>query len=251
MLKHKILSFMISALLIVAVAAPVSAQESRLDFGLMIVNENGQEVLIDKKENITYYQAFLADGTPIPLEIYMENLKQSRAMEQYVNKEINETTIATNNNIVNSLNYVDFTYYTEKQKWSEYMTPRKASTTVDCRNSAQPCLISQADAIISTESWSAGITGGDKSYVKANASFQWTTSSSSTLTVTLYVPTNKKGYLTFAPKYNFTKGDITYMGCFPYTGCSVFGTKTDVWGASPATIFNGHTDGMWALAFEN
>ncbi|MBN3526541.1 hypothetical protein [Paenibacillus apiarius] len=128
------------------------------------------------------------------------------------------------------------------------MTPRRASANLNCTGSAQPCPISKGETITSTVTWSAGLTAGDKSYIKANTSFSWSESSSSSLTYILYVKVNRTGYLTFAPRYNFTKGDITYMGCYPVTGCQTMGTKKDVWAGSPAVVCSeGHADGEFAI----
>ncbi|MCY9517672.1 DUF6060 domain-containing protein [Paenibacillus apiarius] len=219
---------------------------------MKIIYENGEKVLVDEKDNVKYYEAFKADGTPVPLEKYMDNLKKARILAAQI---FSESSLYNNNDdkeIITPLNVVDMSSYSEKQKWSELMTPRRASANLNCTGSAQPCPISKGETITSTVTWSAGLTAGDKSYIKANTSFSWSESSSSSLTYTLYVKVNRTGYLTFAPRYNFTKGDITYMGCYPVTGCQTMGTKKDVWAGSPAVIgSNGHADGEFAIAYVN
>ncbi|MCM3338492.1 hypothetical protein M3650_07565 [Paenibacillus sp. MER TA 81-3] len=218
---------------------------------MKIIYENGEKVLIDEKDNVKYYEAFKADGTPVPLEKYMESLKKGRILAAQISSKSNLYKNTDAEELVNPLNVVDMSYYSEKQKWSELMTPRKASADLNCTGSALPCPISKGETITSTENWGAGLTAGDKSYIKANASFQWSTSSASNLTYTLYVKIGRTGYLTFAPRYNFTKGNITYMGCYPVTGCQTMGTKTDVWGASPAKVAGDHADGEFAIAYVN
>ncbi|MBJ6362344.1 hypothetical protein ACFOQM_13700 [Paenibacillus sp. GCM10012307] len=239
-------------MLFVSLIAPVSAQEQVSgDFGLRIVYKDGEKVLVDDKENLTYIQAFLADGTPITLEEYKVELEKGRLFQSQNEPDFRFEKNNSKSREINPLNAVDMSYFTKTDSWSELMTPQKASATVDCRNSAQACPISSSTSITSTETWTAGLTAGDKSYVKASAGFQWASSSSSQLNYTLYVPNTKKGYLTFAPRYNFVKGDITYITCVPVTGCQTYGNKNGVWGGSPAKLSSGHADGVFALAYEN
>ncbi|MBG9736663.1 hypothetical protein [Paenibacillus alvei] len=235
-----------------SIAPTESAQVSNDDYGLKITYENGEKVLIDQKENVRYYEAFKADGTPVPLEKYMENLKKARILSEQISSENNPYNNSDNEEIVTPLNVVDMSSYSEKQKWTELMTPRRASANINCTGSGQHCPISKGETLTSTVTWGAGLTAGDKSYIKANTSFSWSESSSSNLTYTLYVKVNRTGYLTFAPRYNFTKGDISYMACYPVTGCKNMGSKKDVWAGVPATIGeDGHTNGEFAIAYVN
>lgn len=75
--------------------------------------------LVDEKDNVKYYEAFKADGTPVPLEKYMDNLKKARILAAQI---FSESSLYNNNDdkeIITPLNVVDMSSYSEKQKWSE------------------------------------------------------------------------------------------------------------------------------------
>ncbi|WP_110930259.1 hypothetical protein [Paenibacillus bouchesdurhonensis] len=250
-MKKRLFHTLLVTLLFGIIILPANLQEINAEdnFGLSIVyDEKGDKILKDTQNGLVYTQAFLADGTPITLEEYMASLQSGRSLLNQL--QINKSTEKTLDNKFTPQNVLDASYFQKKQSWTEAMTPRRASASVDCRGSASPCPISSTETITSTETWSVGLTAGDKNFIKGNAGFTWVSSSASQLSYTLYIPKDRMGYITFAPRYTFVKGDIHYIGCYPITGCQSMGTKTDVWGASPTKTSTGHADGIFALAFE-
>lgn len=239
-------SFML-ALLAGGQASAFAQADSSSDQYKISYNEQGDKVLIDAKENISYLKAYKSDGTEISLEEYKAYLEEAKNSPFTLDSTQGENS--SKNLVVSPMAYQDLTMYYEKQKWTEAMNPRRATATTNCAGSAQPCPISVTQMLTDTESFSGSLTGGDKNYIKANASFTWSTSSSSGYSTTLYIPVGKKGYITWSPRYNFTKGDINYA-YIDETGYHNIGTKYDVWGATPAKTSSGFTDGIWGLAYE-
>lgn len=212
-------------------------------------NENGEKILIDTSQNIHYIKAYTADGTEISLEEYKSLLDSSNKSEQLLSAPL----FTEKNHSVSPLStgVIDMSYYSETLKWSEHMPPRVATPTTDCRNSSADCPINISQSFTDSQSFSAGLSSKDMQYIQANASFTWTKSSTSVYSTTLSVPKGKRGYLTWSPKYNFSKGDITYAGVYPYIGYQVISVTKDVWGASPAQTVLNFTDGIWAIAIVN
>ncbi|WP_019419471.1 hypothetical protein [Paenibacillus sp. OSY-SE] len=144
--------------------------------------------------------------------------------------------------------------YQETQKWSELMNPKKATPTTDCRNSAAPCSIKLEQGISNTEEFSVGVETIEIPAIRSSASFTWTKSAISTTTIgtDLTVPKGKKGYLTWAPKFNFTKGNLKHYVTLPGGDFRLVKEKKGEWGASPAlTPATGFADGIIAIVIEN
>ncbi|EFM09448.1 hypothetical protein PaecuDRAFT_3495 [Paenibacillus curdlanolyticus YK9] len=222
-----------------------------------ITKKNGVELLHDSVANVDYTQAFMSDGTPISLESYKEILENSNSNNLPTIEDGNQAIAPADSNIgIQPMSMTSVYFYTETQHWSAVQTPRIASDIVDCRNSAQNCAITANLGITSTESWSANITAqAEKSAIKGSSSFSytWSTAETSQIGYTLYVAKGKKGHLTFAPIYDFSKGDLVIGYYADIVGYVPVETKNGIWGATPEkfSVGNQHfTYGVWALAID-
>ncbi|UZJ53641.1 hypothetical protein CBS101457_002961 [Exobasidium rhododendri] len=88
------------------------------------------------------------------------------------------------------------------------------SPTVNCQNSATPCIISKSDQHTTSVTTSYSVTAGDDVFgIKAEATFgqDYTDSEATTIQESVSVPINQEGYLAVYSAATFFTG--TYIGC--------------------------------------
>ncbi|MBG9791103.1 hypothetical protein ABD76_00565 [Paenibacillus dendritiformis] len=245
----KSLLLVISSLLLFSVHNSTSyAVAPSEDYKIQYID--GQKVLYDNTNGITYVKAVKLDGTEVSLEEYKLVLEDSKRLRT---SRLSSKTLELNpHNDIVPLDVVSTIKYKETSKWTELMNPRRATPTTDCRNSASACTIKLEQGISTSEEFSINVTTLEMPIISSNASFSWTTSATSSKTTgtDLAVPKGKKGYLTWAPKYNFTKGDLKHYVTLPGGDFRLVKEKKGEWGASPATTAMGFADGVIALAIE-
>ncbi|WP_028595697.1 hypothetical protein [Paenibacillus assamensis] len=245
-MKIKSIAMFILAIVLLSVNAIGAAATSNETYELRYMD--GQQVLKDNVNNITYLKAFTPDGKEVSLSEYKVLLESSE------NHSFSNTSPSNADEDLNLNPLVVSTIkYEETQKWTEVMPPRVATPVTDCRNSADKCPIRLEQGITTTEEFSVGVTTMEIPEIRAAASFTWSKSLASTTTIgtDLFVAKGKQGYLTWAPKYTFSKGNLKHYVTLPGGIASVVKEKKGVWGASPVKTATGHADGVIALAIKN
>lgn len=216
----------------------------------------GELTLFDKKENVHYSKAWSSDGKEISLTEYKTNLENRDYIENKIANLRKSAPVNSNKLSRESLitpladpSNADLTTYQEIYRAVGDGSTVKATDYVDCTYSAQPCPIGISAQVSTTEQWNAGITAGDKSYVKGTVGFTWNTTSTSAQSYGVFVPINKTGYLTYTPKMTFTSGYLNLKAMINWVIYD-YGTKY-VDAASPLKRYDGKTDGTWALVLIN
>lgn len=207
-----------------------------------LVEKDGKTAIYNKLENNFIVEAYNTDGTEVNLEEYKDLLNESLNQPQ-ANKF--EGFSSPQNQSITSLNDVAMNYYTESRNYNSLGSPLKMTPDINCKNSGDNCPITKVESKTTSESFGSNVTGGDKNYIKLNASFTWTTSATVTFTYGWTIPKGKTGYLQFTPRNKVSTGTITYAGVFGGI-YQVIGTK-DVWGQTPVKLPTGEADGVWEI----
>jgi hypothetical protein len=211
------------------------------------VTQGDKQVLFDKKNKVYVYEAFTADGKEISLTEYKNIMEKSDKLNKSKGQVSKSYDAVTNLGIGTEYYYLDMSYYEEDLAWAATASPRKATPTVQCSQySPEPCKIKVENAMSDSESFSIGVDAGDEKYIRAGASFTWETSSTSVVGTEMAIPIGKSGYITWAPYFNHTRGYVHYAYS-DQLGYHYLGKSEMLYAQSPRTLYNGHTDGIWAL----
>lgn len=126
--------------------------------------------------------------------------------------------------------------FTKRMEWVSWkLNQFKVTPTI-----VGPATITYGSSVTTTESFSFSLgaaTEPIKSLLRANASFTWSNSSSSSSNfgATFPVAAGKAGYVAFSPAYNNISADVT-----------VNGVTSIVSGSAPKKLVSGFTDGYYS-----
>ncbi|MFE6800061.1 hypothetical protein, partial [Paenibacillus chitinolyticus] len=224
---------------------------AKTDEKYTFAKKDGKEALYDNANKVFIVDAWTADGKKLSLteyKIILENSERARndASLNFSNSELNQSRKNIINTI-NPLNILVMNYYENDLSWAATGTPEKVTPSVDCP-SWQPaaCQVQVQYAIQTTESFSVNVDAGDKNYIRGNAGFSWSTSSQSQVGATYQIPQGDRGYITFAPWINYTRGYIHYAYS-DQTGYHYLGKSDMKFANAPKKLPNGFTDGVFSV----
>ncbi|MCP3772729.1 hypothetical protein NLX71_05265 [Paenibacillus sp. MZ04-78.2] len=212
--------------------------------------KDGEPALYDHANKAYVVKAWTADGKEISLSEYKSIIEGSNKLNTQ-----NAITLApsenqkTNQQVekINALNYINMNYYEKDLTWAATATPQKVSPSVDCPSwQPAPCPVQVTDSVQSSESFSTGVDAGDKNYIRVNAGFTWQETSQSQVGVTYQIPLGQRGYVTFAPYFNHTRGYIHYAYS-DQSGYHYLGKSKMKFAQSPKVLSNGLADGVYSV----
>ncbi|MFX3639863.1 MAG: hypothetical protein ACE3L7_14605 [Candidatus Pristimantibacillus sp.] len=215
----------------------------------VIESVNGKEVINDTKERVYISSPVSADGTPVPLQEYLEILEYSEIMEKQVQESqtVTEKFTESDQSLVAPMAIYTLSRYEEDLSWKTTGSKVQVSASVDCPPYAdEGCPLTSEIQHTYTESFSANVEGGWKDYIRGAFGFSWGKSITNIATYQLPVEKGRTGYMAFRPWIQYTRGVVITDW---YNNGTKFGTDTSamVYSNAAVKLANGYADGIFSI----
>lgn len=122
----------------------------------------------------------------------------------------------------------------------------KMSNNVNCTTSGQHCLIQAQWSVTTGHEFSANIgSQSQKGAVQSGVSYTFSSSTTSSMSYTLFVPMGKTGYLQFTPFMRYSSGYV-HLKYYNFGTVTLLGSEWS-WVKYPMKLSSGATDGEWTI----
>ncbi|WP_068774114.1 hypothetical protein [Paenibacillus sp. FJAT-26967] len=211
---------------------------------------DGEEVINDTKQRLYISSPITADGTSLPLQEYLEILEYSDQMLNQVQDHtpIEEKLIEKDNSLATPMSTYNIISYVSDLDWKSTGPKEVVSASVQCPVGGGSCQIQSTSQRTYQESFSVGVEGGWKEYIRGHFGFSWGNSTSSQLAYQLPIPEGKTGYMAFRPWIQYTRGNIVTKW---YTYGTLISTSTSnmVFANAAEKLPNDFANGIYSIEF--